>query len=366
MIRGAFSGGRGRRYLLAFIILVSAAAGTSPELRAAQWEIKGDQYIRGMALREAARFERTWTDGFRKILDIRPGMTVLDIGTGTGQYASAFAGELEGTGEVFATDIMPELVAWLSGEAEKRGLKNLRPVQVSRDGLDPFYGSHTYDLITLFHVSVIHLSKVDYFRKLRESLASGGRLVMTYEVRYPPFVPENFTDFAGLAGELAAEPGDSPFRLALRESTRELLAKGSPGEHPGSLLKNAIVEDFNGIVSDVAFGGSFAEGMSVSGDASFSPEARAYADWLMLQLKSKGVFDGADLWFDDRKNAETLNRMLLVQRFRRHLAEGLTAPHGHGDQGGRIVEKLEAAGYRLERIYDDVVPFEVTLVFTSR
>lgn len=220
-------------------------------------------------------------------------------------------------------------------------------------------------MVSLFHVSVIHASKVDYFRALKEFLDDEGLLVITYEARFPPFSVSDVTDFTGLVEDLSSLPADSPFHGGLRESTREMAGMVPAGEEPDDLLKEAIVEDFNRILSDVVFGGAFAEGMSVSEGAALTPVEREYADWLVLQLKSKGVFAGSDLRFDDTKNAATLNRLLLVQRFRRRLAEGVVSPFGHGRKAAGIIEKLEKAGFRLKAIHDDVVPFEITLVFSA-
>jgi len=115
----------------------------------------------------------------KEILRIRPGMTVLDIGTGTGQYAYKVAEALKGTGKVYATDIDPDLVDYVTQEAGRRELSNLYPVLVKKDGLDKFYTKQNYDLILVFHFPLDVRGRIDYFSELRNLLNENGRLIFT-------------------------------------------------------------------------------------------------------------------------------------------------------------------------------------------
>src|SRR6185295_6636753 len=83
-------------------------------------------------------------------LKIEPGMTILDIGAGTGQQAYILAERLKGSGKVYATDIDPLLVDYVNAQAKERGLSNLETAVVSIKGVDPFYAKHRYDLILLY------------------------------------------------------------------------------------------------------------------------------------------------------------------------------------------------------------------------
>ncbi len=349
-----------------FLILAAVAALTVWNCGVSRaGEDRESSAMQGKVLRAEERFERTWTEGFIRVLDIRPGMTILDIGTGTGRYARAFAEMMEGTGMVYATDIVPDLVRYLSGEAERRSLGNLAPVLVTREGVDEFYGRHAYDLITLFHVVVIHLGKVEYFREMRSFLTDNGRLVVTYQVKFPPFTPDDVTDFDGLVESLLSEPAGSPFSSVFSGETRDLIEGQPKGAAIDEQVRNAVIEDLNGTVEDVRFGGAFADGLAVREGPGFTPEEKDFADWLLLYVKSKGGYDGAELSTGDRNKAATLNRLLLARQFRPYLSPAVAAPYGHRAQGEAIIAKLEEAGYRLHGIYDDLVPFEITIVFTA-
>ncbi len=57
---------------------------------------------------------------------VNSGMRVLDIACGTGEPAISIASQLDGTGEVVATDISEEPLKIGQRRAEQRGLKNIR------------------------------------------------------------------------------------------------------------------------------------------------------------------------------------------------------------------------------------------------
>ena len=67
------------------------------------------------------------------VLAIRPGMTVLDVGTGTGQFAYAFADRLQGRGKVYATDVNEGCVSYVR-EQSRHGLGTVVPALVRREG----------------------------------------------------------------------------------------------------------------------------------------------------------------------------------------------------------------------------------------
>jgi SAM-dependent methyltransferase len=293
-------------------------------------------------------------------LSIRPGMTILDIGTGTGWFAYAFARRTGPTGRVFATDIDSDCINFVREEAGRRGLDNLFPVLVTRQGVDPFYGRQKYDLITVIHVRIPNA--VAYFAAMREYLTEDGRLIIVVYRNTSPFSEEDFAGrFPSLIRELSLEPAESPFRRRLRESTR-ILMSGSAGAEPDQALRSAIVEDFNRMLSDPLFGRDFIDGSAVGKDVAFTPPERDFAEFLLVTLREEGVLDNGakSPTPKELRIAERFNKLLFLQRFRAFLdgetqfTPGLTP---------EIRADFERAGYRLEKEHSDVMPFEDLLVF---
>jgi precorrin-6B methylase 2 len=58
-------------------------------------------------------------------LALTPGMTVADIGAGTGYYTWQLAKQVGSGGRVYAVDVQPEMIRMLDSQMEKRGVHNV-------------------------------------------------------------------------------------------------------------------------------------------------------------------------------------------------------------------------------------------------
>ncbi len=195
-------------------------------------------------------------DEIIKIAKIKPGMTILDLGAGLGYFSYKFTQALKGTGMVFATDLAPERVNYMLQEAKKRGLTNITPVVVKKEGVDEFYGKYKYDLIFISNTYIKLIDRVNYFRKMKSFLTDDGRLIAVKFNECPALSLYCFNDFEELIDELALNPASKPFYESLRESTRQLIKHKAKGK-PNIALKNAIIEDFNKILLDPNFYANF-------------------------------------------------------------------------------------------------------------
>jgi ubiquinone/menaquinone biosynthesis C-methylase UbiE len=343
-----------------FLLLVVSIAvqGTSAETKGSRlepWRIE----------RDIQRFKTVATDNVMKLLELRTGMTILDIGAGTGQFAYEFARRLDGTGKVYATDTNGQCIDFIRKEAGRRGLENLHPVLVRKDGIDGFYGKQKYDLITVFHISMTFEDQVDYFRELRGSLAEGGRLILILYKIATPFSSGDFTgDFPGLIRELSLEPAGSPFYNILKDSTRKRIGELREAE-PSEELRNTIAGEFNGMLSDTRFAAQFSKGSVFRKDVNFSPEERGYAGWLLPPYKYSGPLR-KDINIQNALSARTfatINKLLILQRYRKYLKRDGLFVSGFTSS---IKAAFEKAGYRVEQVYSDIIPFEDMIVFSSR
>jgi SAM-dependent methyltransferase len=313
--------------------------------------------------RDSRRFAILNTETLWDLLAVRPGMTLLDIGTGTGQFAYAFAERLKGQGKVYATDINDGCVRYVREQAAIRELKNIVPILVKK-GLDEFYRSDTYDMIALFHVLMDYEKEADFLSYLRESLADDGRLILIIVKEAPDFSLQDFKDdYPGLAKVILQEPADSPFYRAFRESTRELLRAPSGAKSQAGLVE-VIAEDFNLILADANFGMVFFDGSSFRKDLGFTREERDYADWLTIPNNVRGIARGLNkgTWVSAR-NAKIINKLLIVQKFRKYLKTNMLYTPGLSQAGK---EAFTRAGYALHGEYADTIPFEDVLVYTQK
>jgi SAM-dependent methyltransferase len=119
-------------------------------------------------------------------LHLQPGMTVADIGAGSG-YLSRRLAPIVGSGRVFAVDVQPQMVALLRELSQKPEFKNLVPIQ--GDTGDVKLPPASTDLAVL--VDVYHELAYPYevMRSLIRALKPGGRVVLVEYRGEDPAVP---------------------------------------------------------------------------------------------------------------------------------------------------------------------------------
>ncbi len=79
-------------------------------------------------LERGARAKEERPDLLLAALPLRPGITVADIGAGTGYYSWRIAERIGPAGRVFAVDVQPGMLERLGAEMKRRGVANVVPV----------------------------------------------------------------------------------------------------------------------------------------------------------------------------------------------------------------------------------------------
>lgn len=114
-------------------------------------------------------------DAVIRVLDVRPGMVVGDLGPGVGHFTIRFARAVEPDGVVYALDASQDTLNELALVAADRGITNLRPLRVPRDRLD------VPEPVDLLFVSATYHHLPDqsrYFANARTHLRPGGRVAI--------------------------------------------------------------------------------------------------------------------------------------------------------------------------------------------
>ncbi len=109
-------------------------------------------------------------------LDLQPGQMVADIGSGGGYYALRFAQAVGNEGHVYAVDTNPDFLKTLSQEARERGLDNITTLLVT-DGASGL-PAHSLDLVFMRNVHHHLPNRIEYFKKLRETLKPDGKVAI--------------------------------------------------------------------------------------------------------------------------------------------------------------------------------------------
>ena len=105
-------------------------------------------------------------------LECRPGMTVVDLGAGTGYFVGYLSAAVDRQGRVLALDTDRSMVDRIQARIERDGLRNVKPGLIGAD--DPGLAPRSVDRIlivnTWHHIS----NRLKYAEKLRAALRPGG------------------------------------------------------------------------------------------------------------------------------------------------------------------------------------------------
>ena len=120
-------------------------------------------------------------------LDVRPGMTVCDMGGGNGFYSLKLAKMLGQQGQVLGVDIQPEMLVLLRQRAEKSGIENISPILGSMH--DPRLPQKTVDMVLLGDVYHEFSHPQHMLAGMRRSLKEDGTIVLLEYRGEDPDVP---------------------------------------------------------------------------------------------------------------------------------------------------------------------------------
>jgi SAM-dependent methyltransferase len=119
-------------------------------------------------------------------LHLQPGMTVADIGAGSG-YLSRRMAPIVGRGRIFAVDVQPEMVALLRDLAQKPEFKNLVPILASTEDVNlPLASIDLAVLVDVYH-ELAYPNEV--MQSVIRALKPGGRVVLVEYRGEDPAVP---------------------------------------------------------------------------------------------------------------------------------------------------------------------------------
>lgn len=213
---------RGRRWASALgagAALLATACGASPAPVPETGHVHGHEHAHGPLVHRfehaeqwAPEFDDPARDTWQRpqdiidAMEIQPGMTVADIGAGTGYFEPWLSRAVGGTGTVLALDVEPDMVRYLNERAAREQLTNVRPTLVPMD--DPRVPAGGVDRVLIVDTWHHIPDREAYAAKLRSGLKVGGKVFVV--------------DF-----KLDAKHGPPPHhRLAAEQVARELTAGG--------------------------------------------------------------------------------------------------------------------------------------------
>ena len=109
-------------------------------------------------------------------LEMRPGMTVADVGAGTGFFLRYLSDAVGTSGKVLALEVETNLVSHMKNRVQDEKLANVDVVLTPLDSLAiPDRSADLLLIVDAYH----HIDhRLDYFRAAATKLASGGRIAI--------------------------------------------------------------------------------------------------------------------------------------------------------------------------------------------
>jgi len=186
------------------------------------------------------------------IAALKPGETVLDLGSGAGFDAFLAARQVGSSGSVIGVDMTPEMVAKARSNAAKAGLQNVE-FRLSEIEHPPVL-SDSVDVIISNCVINLSPEKGQVFREAFRVLKSGGRLAISDIVatsELPEDVRQDLALYAGcMAGasliqdleRMLREAGFVDVRIKPKDESRSFIRDWARGRQIEDFIVSATIE----------------------------------------------------------------------------------------------------------------------------
>lgn len=186
------------------------------------------------------------------IAQLKPGETVLDLGSGGGFDCFLAARKVGPSGRVIGVDMTPDMISAARRNALKDGFENVEFRLGEIEALP--VADAVVDVILSNCVINLSPDKPAVFREAFRVLKKGGRLSIADIVATKPMPEEIRTDFAAytscLAGAALVEDlramikdaGFTEVNITLKENTREMICKWSDSGKAGDYVVSAVIE----------------------------------------------------------------------------------------------------------------------------
>ena len=139
------------------------------------------------------------------------GLTVADVGAGSGYFTSRLASRVGSKGRVYANDLQPEMLKMLGARLARERIANVTLVQGAFD--DPKLPLSSLDLVLMVDVYHEFSEPQKMLRGVRAALKPNGRLVLLEYRKEDPDVPIRFEHKMSVA-EAKLELEAEGFRLS--------------------------------------------------------------------------------------------------------------------------------------------------------
>jgi arsenite methyltransferase len=186
------------------------------------------------------------------IASLKPGETVLDLGSGAGFDCFLAARSVGSNGLVLGVDMTPEMVAKARANAAKAGVANVEFRFGEIEALP--VAANSVDVVISNCVINLSPDKLRVFREAFRVLKPGGRVAVADIVRTADLPPELSADLAAQCGCVAGaasveeleiilrDAGFEDMRIRPKDASREFLRSWIPGRNAADYVVSSTIE----------------------------------------------------------------------------------------------------------------------------
>jgi len=160
---------------LYFLSYVAPCISQNPATEPEQQRKTSEPYTGDLSIFESSgRGERLQISRVMDILGITSGKSVADIGAGSGWFTVRAAKRVGGTGLVYAVDINPEAIQYITQRGTKEKLQNIKTI-LSKPN-DPLLPPNSVDAVLLLKTYHEVAHPIELLRNLRPALRPGAKV----------------------------------------------------------------------------------------------------------------------------------------------------------------------------------------------
>jgi len=132
------------------------------------------KYSKAKMFNRKASGKRSRADEILKTLNIQPGQTIADIGSGGGFFTFLFSHIVGNKGTVYAIDANEDFLEYINNQAAENGLTNIKTALATEDAIP--IPHHSVDLVFVRNVYHHLLNRVQYFTQVKQLLSPSARV----------------------------------------------------------------------------------------------------------------------------------------------------------------------------------------------